>query len=201
MNRAKERGLTDRTDLYSVLDAGMVCHLGVIIDDGPVVIPTGYGRIEDTLYLHGSSGARSLRTGGQVCVTVTHLDGVVLARSVFNHSMNYRSAMIYGEARRVEDPAERLAGLRAITDQLAPGQWEATRQPNARELAATLVLAVPLAEASVKVRTGAPLDEEEDYALAVWAGVLPRTEIWGPLQPDPRLEDGIPVPEHLRARQ
>ncbi|MFD0890903.1 pyridoxamine 5'-phosphate oxidase family protein, partial [Streptosporangium algeriense] len=124
LNRSKERGRTSREDLYAVLDAGLICHLGVVVDGVPRVLPTGYGRIGDTLYLHGSTGSVSLRGTGEVCVTVTHVDGVVLARSVFHHSMNYRSAMIYGRPRLVLDEDERLAGLRAITEQLAPGQWD-----------------------------------------------------------------------------
>ncbi|MBX6386329.1 MAG: pyridoxamine 5'-phosphate oxidase family protein [Microbispora sp.] len=203
LNRAKDRARTDRADLYAVLDAGLVCHLGVLADGYPMVIPTCYGRIGDTLYLHGSTGATSLRAapGTPVCVTVTHLDGIVLARSVFHHSVNYRSAMIYGLARQVDDPDERLAGLRAITEQLAPGQWDAVRRPDRKELAATAVLAVSLEEASVKVRQGPPKDDEEDYDLPVWAGVQPLTMVWGAPEPDPRLAPGIPVPAHVRDRQ
>ncbi|GGO01339.1 hypothetical protein GCM10010116_02450 [Microbispora rosea subsp. aerata] len=203
VNRSKERARTDRADLYAVLDAGLICHLGVLAGDYPMVIPTCYGRIGDTLYVHGSTGATSLRAapGTPVCVTVTHLDGIVLARSVFNHSVNYRSAMIYGLARRVDDPDERLAGLRAITEQLAPGQWDAVRPPDRKELAATAVLAVSLEEASVKVRQGPPQDEEEDYDLPVWAGVQPLTVVWGAPEPDPRLAPGIPVPAHVSDRR
>ncbi|MEU0517210.1 pyridoxamine 5'-phosphate oxidase family protein [Streptosporangium sp. NPDC006007] len=198
--RSKERGRTDRADLYAVLDAGLVCHLGVVVDGSPMVVPTGYGRIGDTLYLHGSTGSLSLRGTGEVCVTVTHLDGVVLARSVFHHSMNYRSAMIYGRPRPVRDEEERLAALRAITEQLAPGQWDAARPPNRKELAATAVLALSLAEASVKVRQGPPGDEEEDYALPIWAGVLPLRLSWGAPEPDPAMTADLDVPEHIASR-
>lgn len=198
--RSKERGRTDRADLYAVLDAGLVCHLGVVVDGSPMVVPTGYGRIGDTLYLHGSTGSLSLRGTGEVCVTVTHLDGVVLARSVFHHSMNYRSAMIYGRPRPVRDEEERLAALRAITEQLAPGQWDAARPPNRKELAATAVLALSLAEASVKVRQGPPGDEEEDYALPIWAGVLPLHRSWGAPEPDPAMTADLDVPEHIASR-
>ncbi|MET8145254.1 pyridoxamine 5'-phosphate oxidase family protein [Sphaerisporangium sp. NPDC005288] len=200
LRRGKRRGRTDRSELYAVLDAGLICHVGVVVDGSPMVVPTGYGRIGDTLYLHGSTGAASLRAGGEVCVTVTHLDGVVLARSAFHHSVNYRSAMIYGTPRPVEDADERLAGLRAITENLAPGQWEATRPPDGKELAATAVVALSLAEASVKVRQGPPVDDEEDYALPLWAGVLPLRVSWGEPEPDPALPPGTPVPAHIAGR-
>jgi hypothetical protein len=186
-----------------VLDTGLVCHLGVVVNGHPMVVPTGYGRIGETLYLHGSTGATTLRAadGGEVCVTVTHLDGIVLARSVFHHSVNYRSAVIYGRARLVTDPEERMAGLRALSEQLAPGQWDYVRQPNRKELAATAVLALSLEEASVKIRRGAPKDEEEDYDLPVWAGVLPLVTTWGEPEPDPMLPEGIDAPVHILHRE
>ncbi|MEU6725704.1 pyridoxamine 5'-phosphate oxidase family protein [Nonomuraea wenchangensis] len=203
LGRSKERGSTDRDDLYDVLDSGLICHLGVVVDGCPMVVPTGYGRLDDTLYLHGSTGARSLRAadGGEVCVTVTHLDGVVLARSIFHHSVNYRSAILYGRARLVTDPDERLAGLRALSERLAPGQWDYVRRPNRKELAATAVLALSLEEASVKMRRGGPSDEEEDYDLPVWAGVLPLVTAWGPPEPDPVLPEGIDPPVHILHRE
>lgn len=203
LGREKHRGSTDRNDLYEVLDSGLFCHLGVVVDGHPMVVPTGYGRIGETLYLHGSTGARSLRAGGgdEVCVTVTHVDGIVLARSVFNHSVNYRSAMIYGRARLVTDPDEHLAALRALTEQLAPGQWDYARQPTRKELAATAVLALSLEEASVKIRSGGPEDEEEDYALPVWAGVQPLVTSWGEPQPAPELPEGIDIPVHILHRE
>lgn len=193
LGRISERGSKDRRDLYAVLDAGRICHLGVIIDGSPRVVPTGYGRDGDTLYLHGSTGATSLRSS-EVCVTVTHLDAIVLARSAFHHSMNYRSAMIFGRPRLVTDPAEKLAGLRVLVEHLAPGRWDATRRPDRRELAATVLLALPLAEASVKIRQGPPVDDEADHALDVWAGELPIREITGIPVPDPRLRPGISYP-------
>ncbi|MDF5757249.1 pyridoxamine 5'-phosphate oxidase family protein [Spongiactinospora sp. TRM90649] len=202
LKRNKERGLTDREELYAVLDAGVICHLGVVWDGAPMVVPTGYGRIGDTLYLHGSTGARSLRvaTGSPVCVTVTHLDGIVLARSIFHHSANYRSAMIYGTARVVDDPDEHLAGLRALAEQLAPGQWDTARPPTRKELAATGVLAVPLAEASVKTRTGPPIDDLEDHALPIWAGVLPARMVWGEPEPDEETAGRYTPPPHVTER-
>ena len=202
LRRHSERGKTEYTDLLAVLDAGMICHFGVVVDGAPLVLPTAYGRIGDTLYLHGSSANRSLHAadGHEVCVTVTHIDGLVCARSVFSHSVNYRSAVVFGTARIVTDPGERLAGLRAVTEQVIPGRWDAVRAPTRKELAATSVLAVPLAEASVKVRTGPPGAEPDDLDLPVWAGVLPLTTRFGEPEPDPALRPGIGPPDHVRAR-
>ena len=202
LNRHRERGRTDRDDLYAVLDAGLICHLGVIDDGVPRVLPTGYGRLGDILYLHGSSANATFMAGAgqEVCVTVTHLDGLVCARSVFSHSMNYRSAMIFGVARLVTDSAERLLALRTITEQLAPGQWSYARQPSKKELAATSVLALPLTEASVKIRSGGPADEPEDCAMDVWAGVVPVTTAFGEPQPDAALRPGIAAPPHILER-
>ena len=202
LRRHKERGQANRAELYAILDAGLICHLGVIADGAPRVLPTGYGRLGDLLYLHGSSANSSLMAGEgrEVCVTVTHLDGLVYARSVFNHSMNYRSAMIYGVARLLTDPAEQTEALRIITEHLAPGQWSYVRQPTRKELAATSVLELPLAEASVKIRTGGPHDEPEDYELDVWAGVMPVTVAFGKPVPDEELRAGIATPGHIADR-
>jgi uncharacterized protein len=202
LRRHSERGKTEYTELLAVLDAGMICHLGVVLGGAPLVLPTAYGRIGDTLYLHGSSANRSLHAadGNEVCVTVTHVDGLVCARSVFSHSVNYRCAVVFGTARIVTDEAERLAGLRAVTEQLIPGRWDAVRSPTRKELAATSVLAVSLAEASVKVRTGPPGDEPEDLDLPVWAGVVPITTSFGEPEPDPALRPGVTPPDHIRAR-
>ncbi|WP_304451207.1 pyridoxamine 5'-phosphate oxidase family protein [Nocardiopsis sp. YSL2] len=201
LGRAKHKARTDRQELYDLLDTGMVCHLGVIARGAPMVVPTCYGRVGDTLYVHGSTGARSLRAPGEVCVTVTHLDGIVLARSAFHHSVNHRSAMIYGTPREVTGEAERLAALRALTEQLVPGQWDAVRAPTAKELAATRVLALSLEEASVKVRTGPPADDDEDYALPTWAGVLPVRQVFGEPEPDPALAEGTGIPAHIAGRR
>ena len=200
LRRHRERGRTDRDDLYAVLDAGLICHLGVIADGVPRVLPTGYGRAGDLLYLHGSSANSTFMAGAghEVCVTVTHLDGLVCARSVFSHSMNYRSAMIYGVTRLLTDPVERLAALRVITEHLTPGQWSYARQPSAKELAATSVLELPLTESSVKIRDGGPSDEPEDYAADVWAGVVPVTVTFGKPEPDAALRPGIATPAHIR---
>jgi nitroimidazol reductase NimA-like FMN-containing flavoprotein (pyridoxamine 5'-phosphate oxidase superfamily) len=201
LRRHAERARTDRADLYAVLDAGMICHFGVIMNGSPVVLPTAYGRIGDTLYLHGSSANRSIAAaaGQAVCVTVTHIDGLVCARSIFAHSVNYRSAAVFGVARLVEDHAERLAALQAIAEQVIPGRWDAVRTPSRKELAATAVLAVPLAEASVKVRSGPPIDETVDASSGAWAGVVPIAVTFAPPEPDPEQPAETPVPEHIAA--
>jgi len=202
LHRHRERARTDRDELHGVLDAGLICHLGVVADGVPRVLPTGYGRVGETLYLHGSSANATFMAGGgqEVCVTVTHLDGLVCARSVFTHSMNYRSAMIFGVARLVTEADERMEALRVITEHLAPGQWSYARQPTRKELAATSVLALPLTEASVKIRAGGPSDEPEDCATDRWAGVVPVTMGFGEPEPDVALRPGIAVPQHIRQR-
>ena len=209
VRRGAKRARTDRSDLYAVLDAGLVGHLAVVLDGAPVVLPTGYGRLGDTLYLHGSTGAATLRAalaGAPVCFTVTHLDGIVYARSAFHHSMNYRCAVVHGSARPVTDPEEKLLGLRVLTEQLAPGSWTATRPPDRKELAATSVLALDLAEASVKIRTGPPGDDERDLPAPgdpdpVWAGVRPITTVLGEPQQCPLLPPGTAVPPRVAGRE
>src|SRR5271156_5535249 len=176
VKRLPKRGKYDRETVHKILDQGFVCHVGFSVDGQPFVIPTNYGRTGDVLYLHGSAASRMLRTlsgGVAVCVTVTHLDGLVLARSAFHHSVNYRSVVILGTARLVEDPAEKMEALRLFTEHVMKGRWDDVRQPTEQELKATIVLALPLEEVSAKVRTGGPIDDEADYALPVWAGVLP----------------------------
>ena len=202
VRRGARRARSDRAELHAVLDEGRVCHLGFVRDGAPVVLPTAYGRLGDTLYLHGSTGARSLRAaaGGEpIGVTVTLLDGVVHARSVFHFSMNYRSAVVHGTAREVVEPAERLAGLRAIVEQVAPGAWDHARGPTRKELAATTVLALDLAEASLKVRSGPPVDDEDDVrdSPAVWAGVVPLRTVAGRPEPCPLVPPGAAVPAHV----
>lgn len=205
IRRNAKRARTDRDDLHEVLDTGLICHLGLEIDGGPRVVPTGYGRDGETLYLHGSSGARSLREGGtgtEICVTVTHLDGIVYARSLFHHSVNYRSAMIHGRAREVTDAAEKWHGLRVISEQLAPGSWDHARQPDKKELAATAVLALDLTEAAVKIRTGGPGDDPGDIeANQAWAGVLPLWTAWGEPEPADDLPASFGIPAHVRDRR
>jgi uncharacterized protein len=201
--RHADRARTDRSELHAVLDTALICHLGLVRDGAPVVLPTGYGRIGDTLYVHGSTGAGWLRIldGTPVCVTVTHLDGVVYARSAFHHSMNYRSAVVHAAARLVTDPEERVAALRAVTEHLAPGSWDYTRQPTPKEMAATAVFAVDLAEAAVKVRTGPPADDEQDLATGLWAGVLPVRTSFGEPLPAPDVAGDAPAPPHVTARR
>jgi len=200
LGRHRERGAVDRAALHEVLTEALICHLGFVADGSPVVLPTGYGVEAETLYLHGSVAGRPLAStpGQPVCVTVTLLDGIVLARSAFHHSMNYRSAVIFGVPRVVTDPTEKLRALECLTEHLAPGQWTATRQPTRRELAATSVLALPLDEASVKVRSGPPSDDAQDVAAGGWAGVLPVRRGWAEPVTAPDVPAGIPVPQHVR---
>ncbi len=176
VGRLPKRAVYDKGQVHAILDEGYFCHVGFVVDEQPYVIPTGYVRIEERIYLHGSAASRMLRNldqGIDVCVTVTLVDGLVLARSVFHHSMNYRSVVILGNARLVTDGNEKIDALRHFTNHVVPGRWDEARQPNEQELKATIVLALPLEEVSAKVRTGPPLDEEEDYALPIWAGVVP----------------------------
>ena len=201
LKRLPKRGDYDRETVYRILDEALFCHVGFVVDDRPYVIPTGFGRAGDVLYVHGSAASRMLRTlsaGAPVCVTVTLLDGLVLARSAFHHSMNYRSVVILGTARLVEDEEEKLAALRTFTEHIVPGRWAEVRWPSEAEMKATTVLALPLEEVSAKIRTGPPVDEEEDYALEVWAGVLPLKFM--PQKPvnDPRLNSGVPTPTYLQ---
>lgn len=199
--RLREQGRADRGELFAVLAAGLVAHLGVVSDGWPMVVPTSYGFDGTSLYLHGSVASGSLRANSPVCVTITLADGLVLARSVFEHAVNYRSAMIYGYPRIVTDPDEVNTGLRLLSEHMAPGQWDYARQPNRKELAATRLLAVPLDEASVKIRTGPPDDgDSPDAALGLWAGELPLAATWQQPVPDPALPPGINVPAHIADR-
>jgi nitroimidazol reductase NimA-like FMN-containing flavoprotein (pyridoxamine 5'-phosphate oxidase superfamily) len=203
VRRLPARGSYDPAVLKSILDEGLVCHVGFADDDGqPFVIPTSYGRAGDVVYIHGSPASRMLRTlrdGIPVCVTVTLLDGLVLARSAFHHSMNYRSAVLLGTAAEVTEAAERDLALKAIVDHIVPGRWDSIRGPSEKELRGTLVLRLPIDEASAKIRTGPPVDDEEDYASDVWAGVLPLVTAPGVPVPDPRLPAGTAPPPHVTA--
>ena len=200
LRRLPERGTYDRATVHAILDEGFICHLGFVVDGQPYVIPTGYARVGETLYLHGSTGSRlGLRSGMDVCVTVTLVDGLVLARSAFHHSMNYRSVMAIGRTRAIGDPGEKEAALRALVEHIVPGRSDEVRGGDRRELAATAVLALPLAEVSAKVRTGPPQDDDPDYDLPIWAGVLPLTLSPGAPAPDPVLDPSIPVPGHVAA--
>jgi nitroimidazol reductase NimA-like FMN-containing flavoprotein (pyridoxamine 5'-phosphate oxidase superfamily) len=195
--REPHRGAYDRETIYAILDEGLVCHIGFSVETQPYVIPTMFARVEDAVYFHGSAASRMLRNLGAgipVCLTVTLTDGVVLARSVFNHSMNYRSVVALGKAVLVEDPGERLAALRAFTEKILPGRWNEARQPSDKELKATSILRLPLEEASAKVRVGPPEDDAEDYALRVWAGVIPLQLAAGAPIRDARCDASIPTP-------
>jgi len=200
LRRLPEQGSHDRADLHAVLDAGFVCHLGTDVDGWPMVVPTTYARQGDHLVVHGSVASRSLRTAKEpspVCVTVTLVDGLVLARSVFNHSVNYRCAMVYGLPVLVDDPDEKVAALRAISEHVVPGQWGYVRDPSVKELQRTSVLRLDLAEASVKVSAGPPGDEPEDLGLPVWAGEVPLVTVRLDPVPAPDLADGIGLPDHI----
>jgi nitroimidazol reductase NimA-like FMN-containing flavoprotein (pyridoxamine 5'-phosphate oxidase superfamily) len=200
LRRLPARGHHDRDTLDAILDEALFCHLGFVHDGRPTVIPTLHARAGDELYLHGSAASRALRTlaqGVDVCVTATLVDGLVLARSAFHHSINYRSAVLYGTARAITDPDEKNRALEAFTDKVLPGRWEHVRWPTRKELKATSVLALPIDEGSAKIRSGPPVDDDEDYELDVWAGIVPLET--RPLQPQPdeRLTPGIGVPEHV----
>lgn len=199
VRRLPGRGAYDRPTIDAILDEGLVCHLGFVHDGYPVVIPTLYARVGDAIYVHGSAASRMLRTLAadcDVCLTVTLLDGLVLARSAFHHSANYRSVVVFAKARRVEGRAEKLAALEAFAEHVAPGRWADVRAPNPRELTATTVLALPLEEASAKIRTGPPTDDEEDYARDTWAGVIPLRLTASEPQTDTRVPAGVAVPPY-----
>lgn len=199
VRRVHERGAYDRETVDAILDAGYVCHVGYVIDGSPLVTPTMYWREGDHVYWHGSSASRMLRRteGAEVCLTVTHVDGMVLARSAFHHSLNYRSVMLLGRATKVEDPAEKEARLRTFVDGLFPGRWSDLRPVTAQEIKATTVLAMPIAEASAKIRAGAPKDDEEDYDLPIWAGVVPLATVAGAPEPCDRLQPRVPAPGYV----
>lgn len=199
LKRLPQRGAFDRASINQILDEGFICHVGFAVDGQPYVIPTGYARAGDRLFIHGSQASRMLRTLGQgidVCLTVTLIDGLVLARSAFHHSMNYRSVVVFGRATVVDEREEKLSALRALSDHMIPGRWDDVRKPSERELQLTTVLSLPLDEASAKVRTGPPLDDEEDYELPVWAGVIPLRMVANAPHPDPRLPVEIDPPPY-----
>ena len=201
LKRLPKRGSHERRLIYQILDEGFVCHVGFALDGRPFVIPTGYARVGDTLYIHGSAASRMLRAlegGVEACVTVTLIDGLVLARSAFHHSMNYRSVVVFGRASVVEEAREKFEALRAFSEHMVPGRWAEVREPNEGELKATLVLRLPLVEASAKVRTGPPLDDEEDYRLPVWAGEVPLRLTAGAPVADARMGGEVETPPYVR---
>ncbi len=201
LRRLPARGRFDRATVEAILDEALVCHVGFLAADGqPFVIPTIHARVGDRLYVHGSAASRMLETlagGVPACLTVTLVDGLVLARSAFHHSINYRSVVVLGRAEAVTEEAEKWEALRAIVEHVAPGRWEDVREPNQKEMAGTLVLRLPVEEASAKVRTGPPIDDEEDYARTVWAGVLPLRLVPGEPVADPRLPPGVSLPGNV----
>src|SRR3984893_16738488 len=197
--REPDRAVYDRAAAYQILDEGFICHVGIVVDGQRFVIPTGYGRVSDSLYIHGSAASRMLRRideGIAVCVTVTLLDGLVLARSIFNHSMNYRSVMILGTAVAVRDTEEKLKALRLLSEHILPGRWAESRQPSEKELKATLVMRLPIEEFSAKVRQGPPSEDEADYAFPTWAGVIPLEMVAGRPINDPRLDRARDIPAY-----
>jgi nitroimidazol reductase NimA-like FMN-containing flavoprotein (pyridoxamine 5'-phosphate oxidase superfamily) len=199
--READRAVYDREAAYRILDEGFLCHVGFVVDGQPFVIPTSYGRTDDSLYIHGSAASRMLRQMKEslpVCVTVTLLDGLVLARSIFNHSMNYRSVVVLGKATPVDDPDEKIEALRLFSEHIIPGRWADARQPNERELRATSVLRVPIEEFSAKVRQGPAVDDEEDYSFPTWAGVVPLEMVAGAPIDDARLLPGREVPAYAK---
>lgn len=201
VRRIPKRGAYDAETIHSILDSAFLCHVGFVADGQPYVIPTGYGRVGDRLYIHGSAASRMLRNLSRsidVCLTVTILDGLVLARSAFHHSMNYRSVVILGKAELVTDAEEKMTALTAISDQIIAGRWDEVRPPNETELKATSVLRLEIAEASAKIRTGPPVDDDEDYALPIWAGVVPMRLMTDPPIADERLEASIEVSESVQ---
>ncbi|WP_408909578.1 pyridoxamine 5'-phosphate oxidase family protein [Streptomyces solicavernae] len=203
--RARDRAAYDRESVHSILDAGYLCHLGFVRDGAPVVLPTLYGRVGERLYVHGSTGSRPLREAGRqdpglpVCLTVTHVDGLVLARSAFHHSINYRSVVVHGTAHPVTDPEEKRSALDAFVDHVVPGRAADSRPADAKELAATAVLSLDLNEVSAKARTGGPNDDPEDQELPYWSGVLPVARAYGAPVPADDLAPGVAVPDYLRA--
>jgi nitroimidazol reductase NimA-like FMN-containing flavoprotein (pyridoxamine 5'-phosphate oxidase superfamily) len=201
VRRKADRAAYDVETVRAIVDEALVCHVGFVVDGAPVVIPTLHARDGDTLYLHGSPASRmlrSMRSGAEICVTITFADGIVLARAPFHSSMNYRSVVIFAVPRIVDDPGEKLRAFEVLTNHVTPGRWDDCRRPNPKEIAGTLVAAIPITEASAKVRTGPPEDDEEDYALPIWAGIIPLSLHAGDPIDDPRLGPAIDVPGYLR---
>src|SRR5690242_6614979 len=199
LKRLPKRGHFDRETVNAILDEGFICHVGFVVDGQPFVVPTGYARVDDKLYVHGSQASRMLRSlpgGIDACVTVTIVDGLVLARSAFHHSMNYRSVVVFGRATLVDDPAEKYQALLSLSEHFVRGRWADVREPNEQEMKLTTVLCLPVGEASAQIRTGPPLDAEEDYDLPIWAGVVPLQLVAGEPINAPRLPSEIPVPDY-----
>jgi len=200
VKRLPQRGVYDKKTIHAILDEAYICHVGHVIDGQPYVIPTAYARNADKLIIHGSAASRMLRSLTKtvpLCITVTLTDGLVLARSAFHHSMNYRSVVILGEATLVGEEKEKMEAMRLLVEHIIPGRWEDCRQPNDKEMKATTILEIPIDEASAKVRVGPASDDDDDYALPHWAGVIPTSEVTGTPESDARLKPGTPLPDYL----
>ena len=200
IKRLPARGHFDQETIYSILNAGTICHVGLISEDQPIVIPTIYARVDNDVVLHGAKASRLLKVveaGEPICVTVTLLDGLVVARSVFHNSMNYRSVVVMGQGHIVDDQDAKYRALEVVTDRVLPGRWADTRLPTPKEMKATTVVALPISEVSAKIRTGGPVDDDEDYELDYWAGVVPLSEARGTPEADERLKAGVPRPDYL----
>ncbi len=201
VRRLAKRGKYDKTSIYQILDEGFLCQLAFVVDEQPFVIPTLYARVDDSIYIHGSQISRMLKTlaeGVRLCLTVTLVDGLVLARSAFHHSMNYRSAIIFGSGILIENDEEKLLALKAISDRLVPHRWEDCRQPNTKELNVTSVIRIEIEEASAKIREGMPIDDQEDYDLPIWAGIVPIHQNFGAPVRDEKLSETIDLPNYLQ---
>ncbi len=201
VQRAPHRGVYEKDSIYKIMDEALYCHVGFVQDGQPYVIPSIHARDGDDLLLHGATSSRLIRhiqEGHDVCVTITILDGLVLARSIYSHSMNYRSAVLFGKGRLIDDPDEAYRALEVISDHVLPGRWNDSREPNPKEMKATAVVSISIESASAKVRTGPPNDEDEDYELPIWAGVLPIKQQYLDPQPDPQLSSEIPLPDYIK---
>ena len=200
LRRIPERGIYDKETIYQIIDDALICHVGLVQDGRPFVIPTLHARRDDEILLHGATTSRLIRhaqAGNQLCLTFTHVDGIVLARSVFHHSINYRSVVLFGQGQLVQGDQANMDALEQFTERLLPGRWDDARSPNAKELKATSIVAISIESASAKVRSGEPGDDEEDYALPHWAGVLPVRQEVGSPEPDGRLADDTPLPDYI----
>ena len=198
--RLNKRAAYDRATVHAILDDGLVAHAGFADQDWPMVIPMIYARIDETMYLHGAKAARFAKAMGKgipICITVTHLDGLVLARSAFHSSVNYRSVVVHGHAKLVTDPEEKIEALTLVTDRIAPGRWDEAREMTDKELKSTSVIAVPIEHAAAKVRTGGPIDDDEDYELPIWGGVVPVRQVFDAPQDDGRVASGVEVPQSI----
>ena len=201
VNRLRERGSYDKKTIYNIIDTAYYCHVCFVNNDQPFIIPTIHARIDDEIILHGAIASRLLKhvqSGKDVCIAITHIDGLVLARSVFHHSMNYRSVVLFGKGKLIKDASQKIKAAKAITDHIMPGRWNDTRHPNQKELDSTSFVSVKIEDASAKIRTGPPIDEEEDYLLSVWAGEVPILQVKKQPIPDIKLGGNIDIPDYLR---